>query len=286
MRRRIGASVEMVTRRQRLSTPSWHVFPPARAALYRMVRHLYPLLPHTMAKIQEELGKTHIPRSLSPQSFVQSSCYSQQPSYHDELLSRSPGNALRYGSSTRSVLSTLADLFTGLLPQPPTAYLIQPPHGQHESSFLPTMVEFPSSLPTTVPACEVVLSTLPPMPQPLPHWPAAGPSIALPPVPYHPALATYRFPANASDEQIDRELSYKSGDKLPPLGQKSLLLPPLPSILAPRRSSAGLFAQETMAKGAGRGGKKKAKHSCKLCCISFTRAHDLKRHNTIHKTGE
>lgn len=171
--------------------------------------------------------------------------------------------------------------------QAPAVYYIQPPVGLGEASFLPTIVEFPLNFAANAGALpEVAAPRLPPMPQPLPAWPSTLPSFELPVAPLSPTLATYRFPPMSTDQLPSR---IQPGDKLPPLGQKipSLLLPPAPSILAPRRSSTGqsLVGHGLVAKGSAKGGKKKAKHACKVCCISFTRAHDLKRHNTIHKTG-
>lgn len=57
------------------------------------------------------------------------------------------------------------------------------------------------------------------------------------------------------------------------------------SILIMRKASQPLLLKSPMF--ADRSGKRfrksKAKHSCKLCDQSFTRAHDLKRHSTIHE---
>ena len=188
-----------------------------------------------------------------------------------------------------SVQSLMPMFCTANLQHAPAVYFIQPPLGLEEAPFLPTMVEFPSHFtPCAIPPLDPALARLPPMPLPLPPCPSQIASLDLPVAPMSPTLATYRFPPMQTSllPQSTKNASSIPGDKLPPLGQKSLLLPPMPSILAPRRSSAGIAGQMPPAKVGIKGGKKKAKHACKLCCIFFTRAHDLKRHNTIHKTGK
>jgi hypothetical protein len=71
-------------------------------------------------------------------------------------------------------------------------------------------------------------------------------------------------------------------DKLPVTPQSILLMRRASSCAQPiQPKSPAVF--ESIAK---RPKKSKAKHCCKLCDQSFTRAHDLKRHNTTHERCE
>jgi hypothetical protein len=79
--------------------------------------------------------------------------------------------------------------------------------------------------------------------------------------------------------KLPKKAQSSRGDKLPTTPQSVLLL---------RRSSTCAQPRSTLnTEGIPKRSKKaKAKHACKLCDQAFTRAHDLKRHLTIHEECE
>lgn len=83
--------------------------------------------------------------------------------------------------------------------------------------------------------------------------------------------------ANARNTKAPRDTR---GDKLPVTPQSILLMRRFSNCIQPYQPKASPPSEPP----AKRAKKSKAKHCCKLCDQSFTRAHDLKRHNTTHES--